>query len=148
MVKKIRQYFFPQIKKFCQFVYFSSVLDTVSKSSLKPYNPRGIPNSTNGIISTNLWMFIQVSDFFISNDSHPWEWERDSACIMNYGSFNHAHTWLPCWWKGTWVMGWTLEGATVLYVCMCEKTFLAYQCASANCRTICMLVELVSKFDS
>ena len=54
LVKKIRQYFFPQIKKSCSLVYFSSALDTVS------------------IISTNLCICIQVSDFFVSNDSHPW----------------------------------------------------------------------------
>ena len=39
LVKKIRQYFFPQIKKSCSFVYCSGALDTVSKGSLES-NPR------------------------------------------------------------------------------------------------------------
>ena len=35
LVKKIRQYFCPQIKKSCSLAFFSSALDTVSKSSLE-----------------------------------------------------------------------------------------------------------------
>ena len=61
-------FFFPQIKKSYSFVYFSSALDTISKSSLES-KPQGLPNSRNGIISTYPWI-IKVSNFFISNDSH------------------------------------------------------------------------------
>ena len=39
LVKKIRQYFSPQIKKPCSFVYLSSALETVSKSSLESITP-------------------------------------------------------------------------------------------------------------
>ena len=40
LVKKFRQYFVLQIKKSCSFVYFSSALDTVFKSSFES-KPQG-----------------------------------------------------------------------------------------------------------
>ena len=39
LVKKIRQYLFPQLKKSCSLFYFSSTLDTVSKGSLESVTP-------------------------------------------------------------------------------------------------------------